>query len=412
MNIEVLNTGSELLLGHVVNTHLPYLAQELFGFGLRVQRQETVPDGDAIRSTLAEALSRADLVIVTGGLGPTSDDITRDVAAALFGRTLIYHDDIYQRIRAYLSTRHVVISDLNKNQAMVPEGALVLENDFGTAPGLIIEDGGKAVVLLPGPPRELRPMWKNQVEPWLREKLLSLKRPPVYERIWRIVAVGESRVQDMLEEPLKQIGAFEFGYCARAGEVDFRLITHDAPALEKANTFIREKLGDAIYAEGTQSMESVVVESAKAKGLTLATAESCTGGFVAHRLTNVSGASEVFHRGWVTYSNRAKVEELGVDPVFFESGNVGAVSSEVAKAMAEGARKTADADIAVALTGIAGPTGGTPDKPVGTVWIAVATRKETTSLRKVFSTDRETFKYMASQVALDAVRKAVIQTNK
>lgn len=410
MKIEVLNTGSELLLGHVVNTHLTYLAQELFSFGLRVDRQVTVPDGAAIQTELADAVQRADLIIVTGGLGPTSDDITRDVAAELFHRTLIYHDDIYQKITAYLSKRHVIISDLNKNQAMVPEGALVLENDFGTAPGLIIEDGGKAVVLLPGPPRELKPMWKNKVEPWLRDKLAALKRPPVYERIWRIVAVGESRVQDMLEPVLKEIGEFEFGYCARAGEVDFRLITHDAAALDKAEIIIREKLGDAIYAEGNQSMESVVINLAKAKGLKIATAESCTGGFVAHRLTNVPGASSVIERGWVTYANEAKTAELGVEATLLEQH--GAVSSEVAKAMAEGALKTANADVAVALTGIAGPDGGTPEKPVGTVWIGVATREKVEAFRKIFSTDRETFKYMASQSALDAVRKVVIQMHK
>ncbi|PAW77042.1 MAG: competence/damage-inducible protein A [Verrucomicrobia bacterium Tous-C9LFEB] len=410
MKIEVLNTGSELLLGHVTNTHLTYLAQELFSFGLRVERQVTVPDGAAIRTALAEAVQRADLVIVTGGLGPTSDDITRDVAAELFQRTLIYHDTIFQEIRAYLSTRHVIISDLNKNQAMVPEGAIVLKNDFGTAPGLIIEDGGKAVVLLPGPPRELKPMWKNKVEPWLRDKLAALKRPPVYERIWRIVAVGESRVQDMLEPVLKDLGEFEFGYCARAGEVDFRLITHDAAALDKAAVIIREKIGDAIYAEGTQSMESTVITLATAKGLKIATAESCTGGLVAHRLTNVPGASAVYYRGWVTYSNLAKVEELGVDATLILEK--GAVSREVAKAMAEGALATANADVAVALTGIAGPDGGTPEKPVGTVWIAVATKEKTEAFRKIFSTDRETFKYMASQSALDAVRKVVIQMHK
>lgn len=410
VKIEVLNTGSELLLGHVTNTHLGYLAQELFGFGLRVDRQVTVPDGAAIRTELADAVQRADLILVTGGLGPTSDDITRDVAAELFHRTLIYHADIYEKIRAYLSKRHVIISDLNKNQAMVPEGAIVLENDFGTAPGLIIEDKGKAVVLLPGPPRELKPMWRNKVVPWLRDKLAALQRPPVHERIWRVVAVGESRVQDMLEPVLKEIGEFEFGYCARAGEVDFRLITHDAAALDKAAILIREKLGEAIYAEGNQTMESVVISLAAEKGLKIATAESCTGGFVAHRLTNVPGASAVYQYGWVTYSNHAKTEELGVAPELFES--VGAVSREVAQAMAAGALKTANADVAVALTGIAGPDGGTPEKPVGTVWIAVATREKVEAFRKIFSTDRETFKYMASQVALDAVRKVVIQMHK
>lgn len=409
MKIEVLNTGSELLLGHVVNTHLTFLAQELFGLGLRVERQVTVPDGAAIRTALAEALERADLVLVTGGLGPTSDDITRDVAAELFQRQLIFHPDILDKIKSYLSTRHVVISDLNKSQAMVPEGALVLVNDFGTAPGLILEEKGKVAVLLPGPPRELKPMWRNRVVPWLKERLAAQKQPPVYERIWRVLAIGESRVQDLLEPVLKDVGNFEFGYCARSGEVDFRLITNDPAALDKAAPIIYGKLGDAIYAEGDLSMEQVVIDLAKSQNKKIATAESCTGGFVAHRLTNVSGASAVLEYGWVTYANAAKIAEIGVPPELLAQH--GAVSEEVAKAMAQGALETAKADVAVALTGIAGPDGGTPDKPVGTVWIAVAQKNTVTALKKNFTTDRETFKYMASQTALDMVRKVFIQTN-
>lgn len=410
MKIEVLNTGSELLLGHVTNTHLGFLAQELFSFGLRVERQVTVPDGAAIRTALVEALERADLVLVTGGLGPTSDDITRDVAAELFNRKLIFHPDILDEIRAYLSTRHVIISELNKNQAMVPEGAIILENDFGTAPGLIIEEGNKAVVLLPGPPRELKPMWKNKVVPWLRATLAARNIPPVYERIWRILGVGESRVQDMLEAPLQELGKFEFGYCARSGEVDFRLITHDPTALDKAAPLIEGKIGEALYALGDQSLESVVIELAKKKNKKIATAESCTGGFVAHRLTNVPGASSVLEYGWVTYANEAKTKEIGVPAELISEH--GAVSKEVATAMAEGARTTAKADLAIALTGIAGPDGGTPEKPVGTVWIAVAQAGKTVALKKNFTTDREAFKYMAAQAALDMARRVLIQMDK
>jgi nicotinamide-nucleotide amidase len=407
MKIEVLNTGSELLLGHVVNTHLTFLAQELFSFGLRVERQVTVPDGDAIRTALVEALGRADLVIVTGGLGPTSDDITRDVAAELFKRPLIFHPDILEKINGYLSHRHVVVSALNKVQAMVPEGALVLVNDYGTAPGLVLEADGKAVVLLPGPPRELKPMWRERVVPWLKQRLAAQKQPPVFERIWRILAIGESRVQDMLEPMLREVGEYEFGYCARSGEVDFRLITSDPAALDKAAPIIREKVGDAIYAEGDQSMEQVVIELAKKQGRKIATAESCTGGFVAHRLTNVPGASAVLEYGWVTYANEAKIAEIGVPSELL--ARHGAVSEEVARAMAEGALKNAGADVAVSLTGIAGPDGGTVEKPVGTVWISVAQKGSAIALKKIFSTDRETFKYMASQTALDAVRKVLIQ---
>ncbi len=410
VKIEVINTGSELLLGHVTNTHLGFIGQELLGFGLRIERQATVPDGAAIKTALTEAISRnADLTIVTGGLGPTSDDITRDIAAELFGRKLILQPEIYAKIEAYIAKRHIVVPDIIRVQAMVPEGALVLDNNCGTAPGLLIEEKGQTIVLLPGPPRELKPMWRDAFVPWLRNKLAALNRPPTYERVWRILGIGESSVQDKLEEPLKAFGDFEFGYCARPAEVDFRLITTDPAALDRASEFIYGQIGEFIYAENNATIEQIVVSLLKAQNKKIATAESCTGGLVAHRITNVPGASAVFHRGWVTYSNEAKTAELGVPAELFPAH--GAVSEEVVRAMAKGALDMAGADIAIALTGIAGPDGGTPEKPVGTVWIGVATARETIATKKLFATERETFKHMASQVALDMARKVLIQTN-
>lgn len=403
MRVEIICTGTELLLGQVTNTHLGFLAQSLFGLGLRVERQVTVPDGVAIAEALKDAMSRADLILVTGGLGPTSDDITREAAAEAFGKKLIFHQEILDGIAAKFAERKFAMNDLQKAQAMVPESGVVLENKFGTAPGLIVENDKTVAVLLPGPPSELRPMWENEALPWLKKKFAD-RLPPVHEVLLRILGMGETRVQILIEDEVKALGAIEVGYCARPGEVDLRLISFDKNLVEKAAILARRKLHEVIYTEGSETMEQTVVRLARAARKTIAIAESCTGGLVASRITNVSHSSEVFHYGWVTYANEAKITELGVPPELLEKH--GAVSSEVAQAMAEGALRGSGADIAVAVTGIAGPTGGSPEKPVGLVYFAIATRDgKTTTLEKNLSPVRETFKYMASQIALDLVRR-------
>jgi nicotinamide-nucleotide amidase len=405
MRVEIINTGTELLLGRVTNTHLGFLAQSLLGLGLRVERQVTVPDGAAIAEALREAMARADLIIVTGGLGPTSDDISRDAAAEAFGRKLIFHPEILDGIAAKFAKRKIAMNDLQRPQAMVPEGGVVLENPSGTAPGLIIENEKTVAVLLPGPPGELRPMWENEALPWLRKRF-SPSLAPVHEVTLRILGLGETRVQILVEDEAKALGPVEIGYCARPGEVDLRFIAPDKNLVEKAAALARGKLGDAIYAEGAETMEAVVVRLARAAGKTVATAESCTGGLVASRITNVSGSSEMFRYGWVTYANEAKMTELGVVAALLEKH--GAVSAEVSQAMAEGALRRSGADFAVAVTGIAGPTGGTPEKPVGLVYFALATRNGKTQIvEQSLSRTRETFKYMASQIALDLVRRAL-----
>jgi nicotinamide-nucleotide amidase len=405
MRVEIINTGTELLLGRVTNTHLGFLAQSLLGLGLRVERQVTVPDGAAIAEALNEAMARAELVIVTGGLGPTSDDISRDAAAAAFGRKLIFHPEILDGIAAKFAKRKIAMNDLQRPQAMVPEGGVVLENPSGTAPGLIIENEKTVAVLLPGPPGELRPMWENEALPWLRKKFAH-RLVPVNEVTLRILGLGETRVQILVEDEVKALGPVEVGYCARPGEVDLRLIAPDKNLVEKAAALARGKLGDAIYAEGTETMEEAVVRLARAAGKTVATAESCTGGMVASRITNVSHSSEMFRYGWVTYANEAKMTELGVPAGLLEKH--GAVSAEVAQAMAGGALRGSGADLAVAVTGIAGPTGGTPEKPVGLVYFALATKSGKTQIvERTLVPIRETFKYMASQIALDLMRRTL-----
>jgi len=405
MRVEIINTGTELLLGQVTNTHLGFLAQSLFGLGLRVERQVTVPDGAAIVEAFREAMKQAGLIVVTGGLGPTSDDITRDAAAEAFGKNLIFHQEILDGIAEKFAARKFAMNDLQRAQAMVPEGGVVLPNANGTAPGLIVENDRTVAVLLPGPPNELRPMWENEALPWLRQRF-SGQLATVNEVTLRILGMGETRVQIVVEDDIKALGPVEVGYCARPGEVDLRLIGPDRDLVQKAATLARRKLHDVIYTEGKETMEQAVVRLARAAGKTVATAESCTGGLVASRITNVSGSSDMFRYGWVTYADEAKTAELGVPEALLKQH--GAVSPEVARAMAGGALRISNADVAVALTGIAGPTGGTPEKPVGLIYIALAVKNgETQVVEKNLSPVRETFKYMASQVALDLVRRAL-----
>jgi nicotinamide-nucleotide amidase len=405
MRVEIINTGTEILLGHVTNTHLGFLAESLFGLGLRVERQVTVPDGVAIADAFEEATTRAELIIVTGGLGPTSDDITREAVAEAFGLKLIFHQEILDGIAAKFSARKFAMNDLQRAQAMVPEGAVVLENANGTAPGLIIEKGKTIAVLLPGPPNELKPMWNQEALPWLRKRF-SETLGAVHETTLRILGIGETKVQLMLEDEVKAMGPIEIGYCARPGECDLRLIAVDKNLVQKASDLARAKLGDSIFAEGNETMEQVVVRKARAAGKIVATAESCTGGLVASRITNVSGSSDMFRYGWVTYANEAKAVELGVSMDLLQKH--GAVSAEVAQAMAEGALQKSGADIAVAATGIAGPNGGTAEKPVGLVYFGLAVKgAETKTVQKNLSPKRDVFKIMASQIALDLVRLAL-----
>jgi nicotinamide-nucleotide amidase len=406
MRVEIINTGTELLLGRVTNTHLGYLGQSLLGLGLRVERQVTVPDGVAIAEAIEAAMARAEIIIVTGGLGPTTDDITREAVAETFGKKLIFHQEILDDIATKFASRKLVVNEMQRRQAMVPEGGTVLPNPNGTAPGLIVENDKTVAVILPGPPRELRPMWESAALPWLRKRFAD-RLPPVHEATLRLIGTGESKVQPLIEPDVHAFDPIEVGYCARPGEVDLRLIAPDASRLEKAVALARERLASHIYAEGIETMEQVVVRLARAARKTVATAESCTGGEVASRITDVSGSSEMFHYGWVTYANLAKMSELGVPAKLLEQH--GAVSPEVARAMAEGALERSGADIAVAVTGIAGPMGGTPEKPVGLVYFGLAVKGgKTESHQRNLSQIRATFKYMAAQVALDLARRALV----
>lgn len=408
MRVEVLNTGTELLLGSVINTHVRLFAEGLFPLGLRIERQVTVPDGDdAIRDALVETFGRADVVLITGGLGPTTDDVTRDVVAELLGEELIHDEAVMEAITQRFARRGFFeINERVRRQAQRPREAVVLPNHHGTAPGLYLapraRDGGTTphLFLLPGPPRELQPMFTKSVLPILEKALPP--RPAVEMRVVSIASLGESVVEELIGAPLLALG-LELGYCARPGEVEVRTI--GAPeVLVEAERIIVEKLGPHIISRDQRSLEKTLVDELTQRGETLATAESCTGGFLAHRITNVAGASAVFLQGFVTYANAAKERALGVDAALIEAH--GAVSEEVARAMAEGARRTAGADHALATTGIAGPGGGSEGKPVGTVFVALASKLGPAIVeRHRFATDRETFKLLTTQAALNLLRR-------
>jgi len=417
MRVELINIGTELLLGFVVNTHAAYLGQKLSAIGATLGRQVCVNDAAVeLEDCLREALHRSDLVITSGGLGPTSDDITRNIVARHLGLRMDFDEVAMERIGARYRRRGTRMPESVRVQAMVPRGATVFYNDHGTAPGLAIptrKPGNcRWLVLLPGPPRELRPMFETQVMPLLlREYQATL--PIVDCRVLRVVGLGESVVAERVEPLLRELREVEIGYCARMGEVELRLIVRGREGArvrqvaERAEGIARKKLGQAIFGVGDVTLEQVVVGLLREKQQWLATAESCTGGCLANRITMVPGSSEIFREGWVVYSDRAKAKRLGVPRRLIEKH--GAVSGQVAKAMAEGALRIAGVDYALAVTGIAGPTGGTTDKPVGTVHIAFASKRRTHAEKFCFQLDRETFKFITSQTALDMLRLRLLR---
>jgi nicotinamide-nucleotide amidase len=411
VNVEVLNTGTELLLGSITNTHLTYLGQQLFPLGLRIARQTTIPDGAAIRDALLEAFGRCDILIVTGGLGPTSDDITREITAELLGFRLAEDETVARAIMERLARRRILLRSRMLRQAMVPEGATVLPNGYGTAPGLYIPPvltpalSTPHLFLLPGPPRELKPMFESCVRPMLRNIRGDLNDQEC--RTYHIVGLGESVVEELIGMELSRRGDIEVGYCARPNEVDFRLIA-PRPVLEEVEPLVLASMGTHLVSVDGDNIEEVVVSRLRDVRKTLAAAESCTGGLLANRITNVPGASFVFLEGFVTYSNDAKIRTISVPERLLALH--GAVSAPVACAMAEGAAEKAGADFGLGITGIAGPAGGTIEKPVGTVFIAIAERGKTTQCRReLFPTDRETFKQLATQTALDMLRLRIFE---
>jgi nicotinamide-nucleotide amidase len=402
-------------MGFVTNTNQQWLCRELSKLGYEVSRQTAVSDqSTAIRDAVAEALGRADVVITTGGLGPTSDDLTRQVIAELFHRRLKEDRAVLARIEELFRLRQRAMPPSTQVQALVPEGAQVLPNSNGTAPGLVLESGRgqfgtagavRLLIMLPGPPRELEPMFISQVIPILRDRL-----PTTGFRcsVLRSTGLGESAVEEKIAGPLRHLTevGLDIGYCARFGEVDVRLVARGPDAdkvVKEAEQRVRELMGRAIFGTEVEQLESVIIRELTRRQQNLALAESCTGGYLANRLTNVPGASAVLLGGLVTYSNQSKQDLLGVraETLAVE----GAVSESTAQQLAEGARERLNASYALAITGIAGPSGGSAEKPVGTVYIALAMEgSKTEVLHRINRYDRESFKFVTSQQALDLLR--------
>ncbi len=374
---EILCVGTELLLGDITNTNASYISRRLAALGIPVYRQAVVGDNpERMREAVAESFSRSDCLILTGGLGPTCDDITKEIVAEYFELELELNEEALERMKSYFSSTGRNMTKNNEKQAMAPVGARVLQNDWGTAPGLVIERDEKTAILLPGPPIELEPMWRERVEPYLFERSNSV----IVSKNIHILGMGESAVEDKLYHMMNDLTNPTVAPYAGNGEVRVR-VSARAENAEKASEMCDEliaeikktEVGQFIYGIDIDSMENALVLHLRERGMTLACAESCTGGLIAKRITDISGCSDVFLGGCVTYANEAKEKLLGVKHETLEK--YGAVSEQTAREMARGVRLALGADVGIATTGIAGPGGGTPDKPVGTVYIAVSTEK-------------------------------------
>ncbi len=417
MNVEIVNTGSELMLGRVLNTHQQWLCRRLADLGHVVTRQVAIADtGSEIQTAVREALSRADLVITTGGLGPTSDDITRELIAELLGKKLVANKEVLAHIENFFAKRGRPRPQKTDVETFVPEGAKVFINATGTAPGLAMkvepnhfraEKNPSWLVMLPGPPRELRPMFDTFVVPLLKREFAD---EIFICHTLLTTGIGESRVQEFLEADLQPLVArgLQIGYCARPGAVDVRLVAAGADAeklASEAGAVVRRILGENIFGFDDDEIETVVVKLLAQRKKTLALAESCTGGLIATRITDVPGASEIFLGGVVSYANSAKEKFLGVRAETLVSH--GAVSEAVAREMAVGAREKFGSDFAIAVTGIAGPGGGTAEKPVGTVFIALASAGGVEVKKFLNVWERATFKQVTATQALEWLRRTV-----
>ncbi len=407
VRIHVLCIGDELLSGDTLNTNLAFLGRSLADAGYRVAKEVCIPDtAETIAAAVVSELSAADIVMTIGGLGPTSDDVTRPVVARVLGLALRLDRAVLDGIQAYLFRRNVhVPSQALETQAMVPEGARVLPNRTGTAPGLWCPaEAAKAVVMLPGPPREFRPMFLDSVLPRLRR----LAPPESICRSLKICGMGESTLAARVETFLPSYPGVRPGYCAKPGEVALRLCAppDGVAILEAAVARVRRELGDAVLPEDAPDLPSAVGKALRERGWGLATAESCTAGGIAAAITDVPGASAYFAGGVAAYSNAVKAGILGVSRATLEQS--GAVSVETAAEMVRGVRKLIGAETGIAVTGIAGPDGGTPEKPVGLVYIATAVYDDVRVRRFLFPGSRESIRLRTVTVALNDLRLRIL----
>ncbi len=409
MNAENISIGDELLIGQTVNTNASTIGEKLAEIGIQLKWVTTVGDDEKdIEDAFKLAWSRADAVLVTGGLGPTHDDITKTVVARFFDSKLVLDEDHLRKMKALFERYGIPMAKINETQALVPDKCVVIENTRGTAPGMLFEEKNKAFIVMPGVPAEMKGMMEKTVLPYLKE--MSGGHVIKY-KVLRTTGVPESTLFERITN-LKEIETFaKVAFLPKYTGVDIRLTVHETDEkradkkLARAEELMREKIGDCIYAEEETSLEEAVGRLLREKKLKIAVSESCTGGIIAGKITDVAGSSDYFERGVVTYSNRAKTELLGVPAELIEKH--GAVSEEVASAMAENVKKISGADIGLSVTGIAGPAGGTPEKPVGTVFVAISYGGETTVKKLFFPGERNIVRERTANAALNFIRKTL-----
>ncbi len=411
LSAEIIAIGSELLTPTKTDTNSLWLTEKLNEIGVEVKLKTVVGDDEArLKETIKDALSRSDIVVTTGGLGPTEDDITRAVSAKAVKRELVFNEKVLTEVRARFHSFGREMPETNKRQAFIVEGADVLPNPNGSAVGMSLKIGEKFLVVLPGPPRELKPMFENFVLPKLREIAGEIY---VKRKILRVSGMGESAVDELIAPIYKKYKNVSTSILFNRSEIEIHLAAQTETVgeadriLEDLPQKIAEKLGIAVFAMNGETMEAVIGKLLTESGKTLAVAESCTGGLIAERLTEVSGSSAYFIEGAVVYSNEAKIRTLDVPHEIIESH--GAVSAETAEAMANGMREKARTDYALSVTGIAGPNGGTAEKPVGLVFIGYADESETKSIKINLPGDRYLIRWRTSQAALDLLRRKILK---
>ena len=411
MVVELISVGTELLLGNIVKTNTQFLAEKCALLGLTMYHQVTVGDNhDRLAEVIRTALKRSDVIILTGGLGPTEDDLTKEVCAEVMGFPLVEDTHTHERIEEYFRNNiYKVIPDNNWKQAIVPAGCIVLDNDNGTAPGLILEKYGKSAILLPGPPNELYPLFMNQVYPYLQK----LQPEVIRSQMVKICGVGESQVEDKILDLIDKQQNPTIATYAKTGEVHIR-VTAKAATEEDAKKLvkpvvkeIKNRFGDYVYStKEEETLEQAVVRLLKKYELTVTTAESCTGGLLAGRIINVPGASEVYNEGFITYSNKAKRKYLDVSKSTLKK--YGAVSEQTAREMATGGVFATDSDACVAVTGLAGPDGGSEEKPVGLVYIATYMKDKVNVQKYQFKGNRAKIREQAVVKGLDLLRRSIL----
>lgn len=411
LSAEIIAIGSELLTPERTDTNSLWLTGKLNEIGIDVKLKTIVGDDEMrLEETIRDAVKRSDIVITTGGLGPTEDDITRQVSARAVGRELVYHDDIEAHLRERFRSWGREMPEINKRQAYVIEGADILPNPNGSAVGMMADIEGKYVVILPGPPRENQPMFETHVFARLRERAGEIF---TRRRVLRVSGYGESALDEAIAPIYTSYPSVQTSILFNRSEVEVHLLAQGGSFAEADDIIdelsgkIAEKLGIAIFAMNGETMEEIIGKLLSDRGETLSTAESCTGGLIAKRLTEISGSSAYFMEGAVTYSNEAKIRTLNVSPSILE--NHGAVSAETAEAMAGGMRERAGTTYAISVTGIAGPTGGSEEKPVGTVFIGYADESRVKSMKFVIPGDRYLIRWRASQAALDYLRRQILK---